>query len=88
MSAFRGPGNWRQGVRWSSAPAPRHPAETLTTQLFKGRAPIYGNDEVTAALVELSRLTGTKLSIAQRAGGDRALRLATSDTLPRAPPAR
>ncbi len=57
------------------------PPESLTTQLFKGRSPIYGNAEVTAALVELSRLTGTKLSIAQRAGNDRALRLATSDTI-------
>jgi len=56
------------------------PTESLAVQLFKGRVPVLGNPEVTAALVELSRLTGTKLSIAQRAGDDRALRLATSDT--------
>ena len=78
----RFPGPWRlaadSAMVFSAGEAA--PAETLATRLFKGRVPIYGNPEVVAALVELSRLTGTKLSIAQRAGDDRALRLATSDT--------
>ncbi|HMU61907.1 MAG TPA: response regulator [Gemmatimonadales bacterium] len=78
---FPGPWQLAAGNPLIFSAGPAAPAETLTTQLFKGRAPIYGNAEVTAALVELSRLTGTKLSIAQRAGNDRALRLATSDTL-------
>jgi len=78
---FPGPWQLAPGTPLIFRAGPSAPAETLTTQLFKGRSPVYGNAEVTAALVELSRLTGTKLSIAQRAGNDRALRLATSDTL-------
>ena len=78
---FPGPWQLAPGTPLTFSAGPAAPAETLATQLFKGRSPVYGNAEVTAALVELSRLTGTKLSIAQRAGNDRALRLATSDTL-------
>ena len=78
----RFPGAWRlaPGAPRAFAAGPSAPAESLSTQLFKGDEPILGNPEVTALLVELSRLTGTKLSVAQRVSGGRAVRLATSDT--------
>ncbi|HEX5003681.1 MAG TPA: response regulator [Gemmatimonadales bacterium] len=81
----RFPGEWRlaPGTPLAFRADSAAPAESLATQLYKGGTPVYGNPEITAALVELSRLTGTKLSIAQRAGNDRALRLATSDTATR-----
>jgi len=52
-------------------------------QLFKGDEPVYGNPEVTALLVELSRLTGTKLSIGQRVGTSLVVRMATGDSATR-----
>ena len=64
-------------------PAADAPGGTLTTQLFKGEVPVYGNPEVTALLVELSRLTGTKLSIGQREGTSLVVRMATGDSATR-----
>jgi signal transduction histidine kinase/CheY-like chemotaxis protein len=81
----RFPGPWRLGpsapVAYARAGAV--PGGTLTTQLYKGDEPILGNPEVTALLVELSRLTGTKLGIGQRVGTDQVVRLATGDTASR-----
>ena len=77
----RFPGAWRLGPTTPLAYGAS--AGTLTTQLFKGDEPIYGNPEVTALLVELSRLTGTKLGIGQRVGNDQVVRLATGDTATR-----
>jgi len=66
--------------------------ETLEATLLKGGEPVGGNPEVEAMLVEIARLTGTRLAIAQRlpprlsgdpqvAGGPvgRALRLVAAD---------
>jgi len=82
----RFPGPWRLGPAATPLPyagGAEAPAGTLTTQLYKGDVPVYGNPEVTALLVELSRLTGTKLGIGQRVGDDRVVRLATGDTATR-----
>jgi signal transduction histidine kinase/CheY-like chemotaxis protein len=79
------PGPWRlaPGTPIPFGVGAGAPAGTLTTQLFKGDAPIYGNPEVTAMLVELSRLTGIMLSIGQRVENDQVLRLAAGDTATR-----
>ncbi len=81
----RFPGPWRLGpsAPLEYQPAADAPGGTLTTQLFKGDEPVYGNPEVTALLVELSRLTGTKLSIGQRAGTSLVVRMATGDSATR-----
>jgi signal transduction histidine kinase/CheY-like chemotaxis protein len=81
----RFPGPWHLGPATSLSyqPAADAPGGTLTTQLFKGDEPIYGNPEVTALLVELSRLTGTRLGIGQRVGDNLVVRLATGDTATR-----
>ena len=79
------PGPWRlaPGTPIPFGDGEGTPAGTRTIQLFKGDAPIYGNPEVTALLVELSRLTGIRLSIGQRVENDQVLRLAAGDTATR-----
>jgi signal transduction histidine kinase/CheY-like chemotaxis protein len=81
----RFPGPWRLGpaAPVAFAGAGDAPGGTLTAQLFKGDEPILGNPEVSALLVELSRLTGTRLGIGQRVDSDHVLRLATGDTTTR-----